>query len=125
MGGLYLVWLGIKLWRSPAITLDVAASAKADAGAMFRQGFATGVTNPKSVLFFTALLPQFIDPGRNLVVQFVLIAATYSATEFAVEYGVAAGATRIRPWLARTGRRFNRACSAIFIAIGAALPAQS
>ncbi|WP_374568128.1 LysE family translocator [Ideonella sp.] len=123
LGGAYLVWLGIKLFSAPAISMDLAVSARGDAWSLFRQGLATGVTNPKGVLFFTALLPQFLDPERSLVTQFVFIAATYSATEFAVECGIAVGATRLRPWLARSGRRFNRACGAVLVAIGAGLPA--
>jgi threonine/homoserine/homoserine lactone efflux protein len=80
------------------------------------------VTNPKGLLFFSALLPQFINPQRSLAVQFALMAATYPATEFATEYTLASAAYRIRPWLARMGRRFNRTCGGVFIAIGAALP---
>nr|WP_297381771.1 LysE family transporter [uncultured Roseateles sp.] len=122
VGGAYLVWLGVKLWCAPAISLDLQVAADARGSSLFRQGFLTGITNPKSVLFFTALLPQFIDAQRSLLLQFVVIALTYSFTEFAVEYGIAAGATRIRPWLARTGKRFNRACSALFVLMGTALP---
>ncbi len=66
VGGAYLVWLGIQLWRSPAIRLEPDAS-KADirGAAMLRQGLLTAVSNPKALLFYTAFLPQFIDPGRQ------------------------------------------------------------
>lgn len=82
----------------------------------------TAATNPKGLLFFSALLPQFIDPDRSLPVQFAVIAATYAFTEFATEFVLASAAQRVRPWLARTGRRFNQVCGGIFVAIGAALP---
>ncbi|MDZ5458488.1 LysE family translocator [Azohydromonas lata] len=122
-GGAYLAWLGIKLWRSPPVAMEVHGAGPAVGGtALLREGLLTAVTNPKGLLFFSALLPQFIDPQRNLVVQFAVMAATYTATEFATEYALASAAYRIRPWLARMGRRFNRSCGGVFIAIGAALP---
>lgn len=89
---------------------------------LFREGFLTSATNPKGLLFISALLPQFIDAHRSLPVQFVVIAATYALTEFATEFLLASTAQRIRPWLARVGRRFNQVCGGIFVAIGAALP---
>ncbi|WP_353174569.1 LysE family translocator [Paracandidimonas soli] len=122
-GGLYLVWLGIQVWRSPAITIIVDRSALEVQGwSLFRQGLLSAVTNPKVLLFFSAFLSQFIDPQRSLAQQFFVIAATFAATEIITEYVLASAAHRIRPWLARIGRRFNRSCGGAFIAIGAALP---
>ncbi|MFC3339437.1 LysE family translocator [Paracandidimonas soli] len=122
-GGLYLVWLGIQVWRSPAITIIVDRSALEVQGwSLFRQGLLSAVTNPKVLLFFSAFLSQFIDPQRSLAQQFLVIAATFAATEIITEYVLASAAHRIRPWLARIGRRFNRSCGGAFIAIGAALP---
>lgn len=123
MGGAYhLAWLGFRLWRSPPMTVEVHGAGPALGGALFRKGLLTAVTNPKGLLFFSALLPQFIDPQRSLAVQFAVMVATYTATEFAAEYALASAAYRIRPWLERMGRRFNRAWGGVFIAIGAALP---
>ncbi|MBS0339670.1 MAG: LysE family transporter [Proteobacteria bacterium] len=123
VGGAYLVWLGIKVWRSPPMSIEPqAASSSGASWSLFQQGLLSGVTNPKALLFFTALLPQFIDPHGALWVQFLVIAATYAFTEFVVEYGLALAADRIRPWLSRVGRKFNKACGGVFVAIGAALP---
>jgi threonine/homoserine/homoserine lactone efflux protein len=83
------------------------------------------VTNPKGLLFFAAFLPQFIDPARSLVVQFAVMAGTFAATEIATELLIASMAHRISPWLKRVGRRFNRACGGLFVAIGIALPLRS
>jgi homoserine/homoserine lactone efflux protein len=126
IGGAYLAWLGVKLWRSPPIAIEVSGHAtEVNVGALFRQGLLTAATNPKGLLFFSALLPQFIDPHRDLAVQFAVIALTYGAVEFFVEFAVAGAASKIRPWLARTGRRFNKTCGGIFIAVGIALPLRS
>ena len=123
-GGAYLVWLGIQIWRSPPIGVDV-PRAVIDArtgGSLFRQGLLSALTNPKALLFFTAFLPQFIDPARGLFMQFVVMAGTFAATEIATEAFIASMAHRISPWLRRVGRRFNQACGGLFVVIGAALP---
>lgn len=123
LGGLYLIWLGIQVWRSPAITIEFDRTrATAKGRTMFRQGFLSAVTNPKGLLFFSAFLPQFIDPQRSLFIQFLVVAATFAGTEIVTEYVLAGAAERIRPWLARTGRRFNQACGGVFVMVGAPLP---
>jgi homoserine/homoserine lactone efflux protein len=126
LGGAYLVWLGIQVWRSPPIGIDARASAQSRAGgSLFRQGALAALTNPKGLLFFAAFLPQFIDPARSLVVQFAVMAGTFTATEIATEFFIASMAHRISPWLRRVGRRFNQACGGVFITIGVALPLRS
>lgn len=125
-GGAYLVWLGIQVWRSPAIGLEVGGAAETrSGGSMFQQGALSALTNPKAVLFFTAFLPQFIDPAGNLFVQFAIMAGTFAVIEIATEVFIASMAHRISPWLARVGRRFNQACGGVFIAIGVVLPLRS
>jgi homoserine/homoserine lactone efflux protein len=122
-GGAYLVWLGIQLWRAPAIHLE-ADNSKADSRGvgLFRQGLLTAVSNPKALLFYGAFLPQFIDPNRDLWIQFIVMATIFVAVEFVVEYALALLAHRIRPLLERVGKSFNRACGGMFVAMGLALP---
>lgn len=122
-GGAYLVWLGIQVWRAPPIGFDArGVVAPRPAWSLFRQGALAAVTNPKGLLFFAAFLPQFVDPARPLVVQFLVMAGTFAATEIVTELLLASMAHRISPWLRRAGRRFNQACGGIFVAIGIALP---
>jgi threonine/homoserine/homoserine lactone efflux protein len=126
VGGAYLVWLGIQVWRSPPIGFEARAPAQPRAGwSLFRQGALSALTNPKGLLFFAAFLPQFIDPARSLLVQFAVMAGTFGATEIATELFIASMAHRISPWLRRVGRRFNQACGGVFMAIGIALPLRS
>jgi len=123
LGGAYLVWLGIQVWRSPPLDLQVQATPERPrAATLFSQGALSATTNPKGILFFAAFLPQFIDPARSLFIQFLVMAATFAVTEVLTEIGLASTAHRIRPWLARVGKRFNHACGGVFMAIGAALP---
>ena len=122
-GGAYLVWLGVQIWRAPPPDLRAQAAPQAGGdAALFRQGLATALSNPKALLFYGAFLPQFIDPARELFVQFVVMAATFVIVEVLFEIALALLAHRIRPWLQRAGRRFNRACGALFVGMGAALP---
>jgi homoserine/homoserine lactone efflux protein len=123
VGGGYLVWLGVQVWRSPPIGIEVRRATESRAGwSLFRQGAFSALTNPKGLLFFAAFLPQFIDPARSLFVQFVIMAATFAAIEIVTEVFIASMAHRISPWLRRVGRRFNQACGGVFVAIGIALP---
>lgn len=123
VGGAYLVWLGIQLWRSPAINLSQDNTAPAKSGhALFRQGLLSAISNPKVILFFGAFLPQFLDPTRPLWLQFVVMVLTFVLFEGFVEYLLARMAHRIRPWLERSGKGFNRGCGTVFALMGAALP---
>jgi len=126
VGGAYLVWLGVQVWRSPPIGIEVRRATASRAGwSLFRQGAFSALTNPKGLLFFAAFLPQFIDPARSLFVQFVIMAATFAVIEIVTEVFIASMAHRISPWLRRVGRRFNQACGGVFVAIGIALPLRS
>jgi len=123
IGGLYLIWLGVQVWRSPPLGQDSPVIGKvATKATLFRQGLLAALTNPKGILFFVAFLPQFIDPKLSLIGQFLVMAATFVVIEFIYEYAVAALAGSIKPFLSRFGKRVNRVFGGIFIAIGIALP---
>ena len=123
VGGAYLVWLGIQLWRSPAIRLQADGEPTDARGAMlFRDGLLTALSNPKALLFYGAFLPQFIDPARDLLMQFIIMATVFVVVEIGVEWALALMAHRVRGWLQRLGKRFNRACGGMFVAMGLALP---
>lgn len=122
-GGAYLVWLGVQLWRAPAVRLQ-ADGVPVDSAprALFRQGLLTALSNPKALLFYGAFLPQFIDPRLPLLTQFIAMAVAFVVVEIAFEWLLALLAHRVRPWLQRVGRSFNRACGGLFVAMGVALP---
>jgi threonine/homoserine/homoserine lactone efflux protein len=125
VGGAYLVFLGIMVWRSPAITVGRDVERPSTAWwSLAQQGFLAAVTNPKGILFFVAFLPQFIDPQRDLGAQFAIMAATFIVIEIVFELVVAALSQSLQPLLARAGRWFNRVTGGFFIAIGVLLPWQ-
>lgn len=126
LGGAYLIWLGIQLWRSPSIGDTKSETLKnSSALSLFSQGALSAVTNPKGILFFVAFLPQFIDPKLNLLTQFLVMALTFVVIEFVYEFVVATLANRIQPVLSRFGKKVNRVFGGIFILIGVALPLRS
>jgi homoserine/homoserine lactone efflux protein len=123
LGGAYLVWLGIQLIGSEPI--DISRSKNAGNGrlrTLFSQGLISAVSNPKGILFFVAFLPQFVNPQESLFTQFLLMAMTFIVIEFIYEFTVASLADRIKPFLVRAGKNFNRVFGGIFIAIGVLLP---
>lgn len=123
VGGAYLIWLGIQLWRSPPVMMATDVPALQASGvAMFRQGLLTAISNPKALLFYGAFLPQFVDAMRDLLPQFILMATIFVAVEILVEWLLALLAHRIRPFLQRAGRKFNQTCGGMFMAMGLALP---
>ena len=123
VGGAYLIWLGIQVWRSPSMgETKPAVVENISSISLFRQGALAALTNPKGILFFVAFLPQFIDPSISLLTQFVVMASTFVIIEFLYEYGVASLAHKIRPFLAKFGKKVNRVFGGIFMIIGVALP---
>jgi homoserine/homoserine lactone efflux protein len=123
VGGAYLVFLGIQVWRSPSMEVSRNLSVGTVRGSqLFRAGLFSAVSNPKGILFFVAFLPQFIAPNSDLALQFAIMAITFVVIEFLYELMVAALADRIQPWLARVGKNFNRFFGGVFVAIGILLP---
>lgn len=78
-GAIYLVWLGVRLWRaSPSLpdTTEAPAVRHGFAG-MFSNAFVVTVLNPKGIIFFVAFVPQFVDPTRPVIAQFAILEATF------------------------------------------------
>ena len=98
VGVAYLAWLGAKtLLRSFAQDTTGPHADASSVAQLWLRGFVTSAANPKAVVFFAALFPQFIDQGRPLALQLLVLGATYVAIDgfFLLTYG--AGAS----WLAR------------------------
>jgi threonine/homoserine/homoserine lactone efflux protein len=94
-GALYLLWLGIKLWRSTG-DIGEASAVRRPASGYFWQGFVVILANPKALLFLGAFLPQFVDPAGNTFLQTVALGAIFMATAaiFDSAYAFAAGGAR-------------------------------
>lgn len=82
-GVVYLVYLGIRQWRSASEPLVVDTSSVSRTN-LFVQGLIVTIPNPKSLLFIAAFLPQFIDTARPLWLQFSIIVPTFLVITFSV-----------------------------------------
>lgn len=109
-GAAYLVYLGIQAIRHRR-ALRAAFEAQAapiGGGRTLVQGFVVGVTNPKTVVFFAAILPQFVDPSAGHAgLQMVVLGVVFAAIALAMDsvWSVTAGA--VRSWFARSARRLD------------------
>jgi threonine/homoserine/homoserine lactone efflux protein len=120
-GAAYLIWLGIKTFRSEAVLRPGEAAPRGRS--FYLQGLLVGASNPKAVLFFAAFFPQFLHPDAPIAPQFALLALTFVVLEFAVLTACALGVSRLLPLLRSTGavRWINRICGGLFTLMGALL----
>jgi threonine/homoserine/homoserine lactone efflux protein len=125
IGAAYLVYLGIRLWRAPPALPDVAEEATPRTRGIFAHAFAVTALNPKSIAFFVAFVPQFVDHARPLLPQFVVMEATFVvlATVNALAYALAAD--RLRGRIRKPGvlTWMNRAGATCLVGMGAATAA--
>jgi homoserine/homoserine lactone efflux protein len=122
-GAAYLVFLGIQQWRAKPVVLgDDDAKAWSKKG-IFWQGFVISITNPKTILFYAAFFPQFMDPSQPPGQQLAILSITFLiiATSLDSCYAVLCG--RLRPYLAdaKRGRLRNRITGGLMIGTGLAL----
>jgi threonine/homoserine/homoserine lactone efflux protein len=96
IGALYLIWLGIKLWRAGSTLDEIAARpARAPLGMLLHAWLVTAL-NPKSLTFFVAFLPQFLDPQLSFGRQMLIFEATFLTLAAANAFGYALLASRAR-----------------------------
>jgi threonine/homoserine/homoserine lactone efflux protein len=121
-GAAYLVFLGIKLWRAPVAEAAVDAAVPiARPGRIFLHAYAVTALNPKSIVFFIAFLPQFLDGVRAVLPQLVIFEASFLAlaTANALTYALLASAARRTIRKPRVQRAVNRTGGTLLIGAGA------
>lgn len=119
-GVVYLAWLGWKQWRAPVGEL-ADASAGRPLGrplSLVLRGFVVNASNPKAIVFILAVLPQFLDPARPLLAQYLLMAATMIGVDLLVMAGYTGLAARVLRLLRtpRQQRLLNRTFASLFVA---------
>nr|WP_259371979.1 LysE family transporter [Caldimonas mangrovi] len=122
-GALYLLWLGVQQWRSKDAAAGAVQVAPMSARRRFLTGTLTNATNPKGIVFMVAVLPQFIDPARPLLLQLLILGVTSCAVDLVVMHGYALLAARMQQLLRGAGaaRWQNRIFGGLLMAMGAAL----
>jgi homoserine/homoserine lactone efflux protein len=128
LGALYLFYIGARHLFGRASALGSPANGRMEAAAisplrLYREAFLLAATNPKPILFFTALFPQFIDAQVPLLPQFFILTGIFMILSFFSLVGYALVAARARSLLykPRFVKWVNRVVGAVFISFGAAL----
>ena len=121
VGGLYLLYLGIKLLRAGISAVELSApAAPGSRWKLFANTYLVTALNPKGIVFFVAFLPQFINPSLAVTQQLWVLAATFVAMAAlnATLYAVFAGSARKLLSSPRAQRRFNLAGGSLLSAAG-------
>lgn len=115
----YLLYLGWRQWRSKASQIQESSNNnnKATRLKLVLRGFLVNMGNPKAIVFFLAILPQFIDPGRPLLIQYVWIAVTMVVVDTVVMMGYTGLAARVLNALRspRQQKLLNRVFGGLFM----------
>ncbi len=120
-GAIYLVYLGVKIFRAPIPDSAAANLQRQSSGwSQFGSAFLTTALNPKSIIFFVAFVPQFISPKAALLPQFIILGATYLLLGMlnASAYAIFAGKLRSLLQTPIAIKRFNRAGGAVLMGAG-------
>jgi threonine/homoserine/homoserine lactone efflux protein len=120
-GAAYLIFLGLKALRTRSSCQDVARTKRASAGRLFRDGFFVALLNPKTALFFAALLPQFVSPAAAPLAQSIMLGAVFVTIALCTDTMYVFSASAISSTLTRRSewRRYGRYISAAsFIGLG-------
>jgi threonine/homoserine/homoserine lactone efflux protein len=121
IGVAYLVWLGIAACRAPAVDLTRVGPQTRSANVIFVRGLLVGLTNPKTLLFYGAFLPQFVVPGPTASDQLLLLAATFLVIAVALDSVWALLADRLRALLVAHVRLRNRITGGLLVGAGVGL----
>ena len=120
-GAAYLVWLGINLWRAePELEGLRKVQRENSNSSMFWNSFVVTALNPKSIVFFVAFVPQFVDPSGNVLLQFVVLEATFVtlAAINVILWAVLAGRLRSQFKRPETMKFVNRTGAGFLIGAG-------
>ncbi|WP_286222253.1 LysE family translocator [Marinobacter apostichopi] len=129
-GACYLVWLGLVSLRQamvgeqePAAEAPAERKRRVSATVSFREGVLSNVLNPKTALFYMALLPQFVDPAGNAFQQSLLLASVHFFLAMVWQCGLAFVVVRFKGLGAsrRVRRALNATTGGFFVAMGAKL----
>ncbi len=127
IGAAYLVWLGVSAFLGKSKTLSVrrGEAASVSGPRLLLNGFILQMSNPKALVFFTALLPQFINPHAAIVPQVAILALTSVVVEFLVQlfYAMLAGRVSHLASQPRFARITDRMAGSLLIGAGIGMAA--
>lgn len=122
-GAAYLIYLGYKAITSKQGSYEIQSNTSevlSNWSSHYISGFIVGASNPKAIVFFTALFPQFINPEGSMVLQYLIFASTFIVLELFWLLLYSYMGLRSSRWLLKEGRAkvFNRITGGVFISAG-------
>ncbi len=122
VGAIYLIYLGVKQWFAKAEGLENQKAPRLGRS-LFWQGVAVAITNPKTIIFYAAFFPQFMDPGLSASGQLLVLSVTFLAVASSIDLTYAMLAGRLRPWLIgeQRGHVRNKLTGALLAGTGIAM----
>jgi threonine/homoserine/homoserine lactone efflux protein len=128
VGALYVIWLGVQAWRNRGdarAALESPSVAPAARGHALRIGFIVGLTNPKTIVFFVAFLPQFVNAAAGHAgVQLAVLGAIFGVMAICSDSIWALAASKARDWFARNPKRLDHLSATggtMMVGLGAAM----
>lgn len=126
IGASYLIYLGCKLWLSPVLeTTGAVASSPSHKSktSLFKQAFIVTISNPKALIFVSALLPQFINAKEALLPQTIILAITTAVIHFTIYMSYTILSARVRFFLENPRKKmlFNKCSGLVFVGFAIAL----
>lgn len=126
LGALYLVYLGIKLWRAPNWNVSgesVLPSQRTPCLKLFNQGFLVAIGNPKAIVFFSALFPQFINPELTSFSYYLTMVALTASCAFVCVMVYAVGGQQVAGFFKKRNfaKAFNKITGGLFVGGGIAI----
>ncbi len=130
-GAAYLIYIGVCMWRSPDVTISTRPGShpapKTPLRKIYLQAALVTAGNPKAIVFFTAIFPQFIDPDVAYIPQFSILMGTGGIIAFSCFMMYAIGGQKIVPLFSKAyvGKYFNKIIGGTFIGAGLGIAASN
>ncbi len=127
IGAAYLIYLGVKMWRTKRTIATEVIRKEGSLLKCFAEGFLVSISNPKAVIFFISIFPQFIDLSQEYKPQFILLAVTFSALVIVIHttYALFSSFAKAKLTSGNIGSILNKVSGGVFVGFGINLAASS
>jgi threonine/homoserine/homoserine lactone efflux protein len=127
IGAVYLIYLGIKMWRTKEASGARSSLREVSFLKCFIEGFLVSISNPKGIIFFMSIFPQFIDLSQEYNSQFILLAVTFSVLVIVIHtaYALFSSFARSKLSSSRGSVALNKVSGVVFVSFGIGLASSS
>lgn len=127
MGAVYLIYLGVKMWRTKEVNSVRPGRPEASYLKCFIEGFLVSISNPKAIIFFMSIFPQFINLSQEYKPQFILLAVTFSLLVIVIHttYALFSYFAKSKLSSTRGNKVLNKVSGGVFVGFGIGLAASS